>query len=61
MSLLAPSIPPQFVGNSQKNAMVTIISPAVSPVYGNNPGYGWLTLNLKKNKYEIDKFVFPFL
>ena len=35
-----------------------IINPAVSPIYDNNPGYGWLELN---SDNSIKSLLFPFL
>ena len=39
-------------------AIGTFISPAISPIYSNNPGYGWLELD--NNSLDIDSYKFRF-
>lgn len=38
--------------------IVSVITPAITPIYNNNPGYGFLTLD---DDYQIESYNFRFL
>ena len=42
--------------------IVQVISPALSPIYGNNPGYGLLEVDYESetNTYEIEELTYRF-
>lgn len=40
-------------------AIVQVISPAVSPIYNNNPGFG--ILDIDDSKVQVNNYVFTFM